>query len=364
MPTLGFIRSNLTRRVPSWQHSSHHVGTTDLNVFLTASLWCLNISRKRWTTFCMDCRESFVMWTISLSLAKTSKSMMPDWRKCWTVCLRAAWHLTLRSLLPQRNCCLGHQGVNKMEDNTAKSVWWWPGLSHDIDQMVKTCPECAKHRKARVEPMKWTPFPDWPRSRIAADFFQHNGKPFLPAIDHYSRDVEIVLVSIKVTAAETAAWMKIFSHHGTADLVVTHNGPQFVAKNFTNSSQLWGFEHWYSHHTIPEPMVKSRLLRTLRRRVTRSTLVFWCMATLHCTTGFLMLSSAWEECWSPECHVTQTNLSKVPDVTIVTALCLSADQSLPTTADLPHIPEPQCQEEAAKPQQTNNNLSWEDSVEL
>ena len=27
----------------------------------------------------------------------------------------------------------------------------------------------------------------------------------LPAIDHYSRDVEIVLVSIKVTAAETAA---------------------------------------------------------------------------------------------------------------------------------------------------------------
>jgi hypothetical protein len=79
----------------------------------------------------------------------------------------------------------GHQGVSKTKEAAAKVVWW-PGLSNDVDIMVKTCTECSKHRRPRVEPMKGTPFPERPWSRVGADFFQHDGKTYLLAIDYYS----------------------------------------------------------------------------------------------------------------------------------------------------------------------------------
>ncbi|KAL8621387.1 hypothetical protein ACOMHN_048187 [Nucella lapillus] len=92
----------------------------------------------------------------------------------------------------------GHQGISKTKENAANSVWW-PGLSHDIEVMVKVCPDCAKYRQARVEPMKGTPFPERPWSRVAADFLHYNDKLFLLTIDYYSRDVKLILVSHKVT---------------------------------------------------------------------------------------------------------------------------------------------------------------------
>ena len=103
-----------------------------------------------------------------------------------------------------------------------------------------------------MEPMKETSFPDRPWSKIAADAFHHNGKLFLLAVDYYSRDVEIVLVSNKVTAAETVARMKkTFSHQGIADTIVTDNGPQFAAEEFADFAHSWGFEHVTSSPHYP-----------------------------------------------------------------------------------------------------------------
>ena len=70
-------------------------------------------------------------------------------------------------------------------------------------------------------------------------------------LGYYSRDVEIVLVSNKVTAAETVARMKIFSRHGIADTVVTDYGPQFAAEEFADLAQSWGFEHVTSSPHYP-----------------------------------------------------------------------------------------------------------------
>ena len=106
-----------------------------------------------------------------------------------------------------------------------------------------------------MEPMKETSFPDRPWSKIAADAFHHNGKLFLLAIDFYSRAVEIVLVSNKLTAAEietVARMKKIFSRHGIADTVVTDNGPQFAAEEFADFAQSWRFEHVVSSPHYPQ----------------------------------------------------------------------------------------------------------------
>ena len=136
-----------------------------------------------------------------------------------------------------------HQGIAKTRENAASSVWW-PGLSRDIEKMVRNCNMCSKYRHDRIKPMRSTPFPDRPWGRVAADFFEHKGHNYLLVVDYYSRDVEICLVSRSVNTAETILKMKkVFSRHGICDTLFTDNGPQFSSGEFKQFATLWGFEH-------------------------------------------------------------------------------------------------------------------------
>ena len=121
----------------------------------------------------------------------------------------------------------GHQGITKTRANAASSVWW-PGISQDITKVVQNCATCEKYRRERIEPMKGTEFPDRPWSRVGVDFFQHKDKHYLLAVDYFSRDVEICLVSKDVNSSQTILQLKrIFSRHGIPDILFTDNGPQF-----------------------------------------------------------------------------------------------------------------------------------------
>ena len=136
-----------------------------------------------------------------------------------------------------------HQGITKTRENAASSVWW-PGLSREIENMVKNCNTCSKYRRERIEPMKGTPFPVRPWSNVEADFFQHKGHNYLLVVDYYSRDVEICLVTQRVNTAETVLKMKkVFSRHGICDTLHSDNGPQFGSDDFKQFADQWGFEH-------------------------------------------------------------------------------------------------------------------------
>ena len=43
----------------------------------------------------------------------------------------------------------GHQGVTKCRERARQSIWW-PGLSRQLDELVKNCPECSKAQKQRA----------------------------------------------------------------------------------------------------------------------------------------------------------------------------------------------------------------------
>ena len=104
----------------------------------------------------------------------------------------------------------GHQGITKTRVNAASLVWW-PGISQDITKVVQNCAMCEKYRRERIEPMKGTEFPDWPWSRVGVDFFQHKDKHYLLAVDYFSRDVEICLVSKDVNSSQTILQLKRIS---------------------------------------------------------------------------------------------------------------------------------------------------------
>ena len=39
---------------------------------------------------------------------------------------------------------------------------WWPGLSKQLEELVKNCPECTKSQKQRAQPLIVSSFPDLP----------------------------------------------------------------------------------------------------------------------------------------------------------------------------------------------------------
>ena len=101
--------------------------------------------------------------------------------------------------------------------------------------------------------MKGTEFPDRPWSRVGVDFFQHKDKYYLLAVDYFSRDVEICLVSKDVNSSQTILQLKrIFSRHGIPDILFSDNGPQFDSREFANFSTDWQFQHLTSSPRYPQ----------------------------------------------------------------------------------------------------------------
>ena len=146
----------------------------------------------------------------------------------------------------------GHQGVTKTRQNAASSVWW-PGISREIEKLVRNCAMCEKYRRERIEPMRGKEFPERPWSRVAADLFQYETKHYLLIVDYYSRDIEIYTVTRNVTTADTVAKMRnAFSRHVIPDVLIPDNGPMFSSAEFRRFAASWALEHITSSPLYPQ----------------------------------------------------------------------------------------------------------------
>ena len=87
-----------------------------------------------------------------------------------------------------------HQGITKCRERAKASVWW-PGLSQQLDEVVKKCPTCIKERINPAEPVIPSKLPDRPWQKVASDLFELKGHPYLLVIDYFSRYVEVAKLS-------------------------------------------------------------------------------------------------------------------------------------------------------------------------
>ena len=72
----------------------------------------------------------------------------------------------------------------------------------------------------------------------------HKGHTYLLAIDYYSRDVEICIVTRKVDTPEnTVKLKKVSSRHRIPDILFSDNGREFDSQEFRDFAQYCGFEH-------------------------------------------------------------------------------------------------------------------------
>lgn len=83
----------------------------------------------------------------------------------------------------------GHQGITKCRRRAQLSVWWI-GLSQQLDNLIKHCPNCVEERTNIKQPFHRDNLPTRPMQKIAIDLFKHKCW-YIIITDYYSRYFEI-----------------------------------------------------------------------------------------------------------------------------------------------------------------------------
>ena len=84
----------------------------------------------------------------------------------------------------------GHQGIHKCRQQAGQSVWW-PGLSKQLEELVKICGECCKHQSPRAEPLIPSKLPNLSWQKVGTDLFEWNKSTYLLIVDYYSHYIEV-----------------------------------------------------------------------------------------------------------------------------------------------------------------------------
>ena len=145
----------------------------------------------------------------------------------------------------------GHQGISKCRERARQSIWW-PGLSKQLEELVKSCPDCYRVQKQRAQPLVPSVFPELPWQKVATDLFEWKHKHYLLIVDYYSRYIEIAL--LKQTSAEEVIkhTKSIFARHGIPEVVISDNGPQYSSRAYADFAVEYQFKYVTSSPYHPQ----------------------------------------------------------------------------------------------------------------
>lgn len=144
-----------------------------------------------------------------------------------------------------------HFGIVRTK-SLARSYVWFPGVDEAIEAMIKSCATCqAIQPDPPVTCRPWN-YPDVPWYRLHADLGTFGGATYLIVVDGHSKWPEAIPLSARSTSAEIIKELQtLFATHGLPAVLVTDNGPQFVAKEFEEFLSSNGIRHYTSPHYHP-----------------------------------------------------------------------------------------------------------------
>lgn len=139
-----------------------------------------------------------------------------------------------------------HTGMVRMKA-LSRSYVWWKNIDKDIEYVCKSCVSCAKIKpnvkKVQVHPWE---YPKGPWERLHLDYAgPFMNKSFLIVVDAYTKWVEVIPQNSTTASSTIDALREIFSRFGLPLKIVTDNGPQFRAFEFTSFLTMNGiFQHF------------------------------------------------------------------------------------------------------------------------
>ena len=128
----------------------------------------------------------------------------------------------------------GHPGMTKMKGLSRMYVCW-PGISGDIEKLVKSCSSCQLNQSALpVAPLRPWSWPTRPWARLHIDYAGPvEGKMILVLIDAHSKWIEAVCTAGSTSAVVIEELRAIFARFGIPEhwLVITE--PVLSAKSLS-----------------------------------------------------------------------------------------------------------------------------------
>ena len=109
--------------------------------------------------------------------------------------------------------------------------------------MISKCYLCCKYKRQNAEPLKPTPFPEYPSQRVAADLFEWRKTSYILVIDYYSCYIEIASLRSTNSSGVIQKLKTIFARHGIPEYLMSNNVLQFSSQEFHHFSVEYGFEH-------------------------------------------------------------------------------------------------------------------------
>ena len=159
------------------------------------------------------------------------------------ICIPPKYHDRLLSELHST-----HIGAISMK-KVVRDLFWWPGISRDIDNIAAKCSGCKKYRKKTpANSLSVWPFARRPMERVHIDYFEYRGKHVLIMVDAFSKKIWCHYLGTDTTAAVTcAALFNWFcTETGSPTTLVSDNGPQFTSNFFATKMKLWNIKHIFS----------------------------------------------------------------------------------------------------------------------
>lgn len=148
----------------------------------------------------------------------------------------------------------GHFGISKCRAR-ASTLLWWPGISTDISNMVKRCPNCVRELVNKKEPLLPHEFPSRPWQNLSIDLLKFKNKWYVTLIDNYSRFIELMELKSLSSSSIIEFLKSIFARHGIPEIVYSDNGPQFqkmFTSEFNGFANDYGFIHVTSSPKFPQ----------------------------------------------------------------------------------------------------------------
>ncbi|UYV63822.1 K02A2.6-like [Cordylochernes scorpioides] len=163
----------------------------------------------------------------------------------------------------------GHLGIVKCRERAKGSVWW-PRITSEIEEMVRTCPMCIEERTNRHQPLLPSELPNCPWEKVGVDLFTLKGQNYLLITDYYSRYPEIARLEDMISASVIVHCKSIFARHGISLEVRSDNGPQFGSL-FKEFAHDYGFTHVTSSPRYPQSngFIES-FVKIVKERISKS----------------------------------------------------------------------------------------------
>ena len=126
----------------------------------------------------------------------------------------------------------------------AIETMYWPRMSSELKEYISKFDICMAHRSTPAkEPLVQHEFAARPWAKVGVDLCDHDGRILLIVTDYYSNFIEVEHLNRATTGTVSKALRVMFARYGVSDVLMSDNGPQFAASEFSKFARRWGFEH-------------------------------------------------------------------------------------------------------------------------